>query len=401
MKIRAVKHSLLINYLFLSLTLMHQPFVLYKVLGVENIILVIEYILISIILAKNNKVESRHNIIPLLGIAILVFPISIFSLNFQVNMEFAVRLLPVILFLIFVPLAHRQLLIASIWLIVINIFSNVIMFMLLINGSQTLDITLDNGMTGVTIGYLSFGVSTAYFTTADPVLARLQGWAWEPAAFALSALPVFLLSKNDINFLGFNFPRSIRFAIFAGLFLTKSIAFFMSAFVAIIANYFKSSLVVFVAALVVLLTFNLLNADQAFNYLSETSLDVRVQQAAVFFNFLTLPQLFFGAGYASENDIGMNVGQTSVLFRYILYFGVIRLILILALIYFFVGSVLISKRKTVCFIAPIFIGLLSLDVTLSSMFLGTFISSILLFRERLNRKIAQTSSDKRKVGHLV
>jgi len=388
MKIDADRNNLLLNYLFLFLTLMHQPFILFKALGVETIILLVEYALISLILIKNNKIVSGHNIIPLIGIAILAFPISILSLNFEVKIDFAVRLLPVILFLIFVPLAHRQLLIAAIWLIVINIFSNIIMFILLVNGSQPIDIALDNGITGVTIAYLSFGVNTAYFLTADPALARLQGWAWEPAAFALSVLPVFLLSKTDINLLGFNFPRAIRFVVFTGLLLTKSIAFFMAAFVAMIANYFKSSLVLFVAASSIILTFDLINVDQALNFISETSLDVRVEQAAVFFNSLTIPQILFGAGYASENEIRMDVGQTSVLFRYILYFGIIRLMLILALVYLFIGSVLISKRKIFNFIAPIFIGLLSLDVTLSSMFFGTFISSILLFREGLNRKIA-------------
>lgn len=380
---------------------MHQPFILYKALGVENIVLLVEYILIALLLVKNNNAASKSNIIPLLGIILLALPISFLSLNFEVKIDFAVRLLPVILFLIFVPFAHRQLLIASIWLIVANIFANIIMFMLLVNGSQPIEITLDNGITGVTIYYLSFGVSTAYFLTADPALVRLQGWAWEPAAFALTALPVFLLSKKDMNLLGINFPRTIRFVIFVGLFLTKSIAFFMAAFVAIFTKNLKSSLVLLVAALSVLYAFDLIDADRAINFLSESSLEVRIDQASIFFNSLTMPQFFFGAGYASENDIGMDVGQTSVLFRYILYFGLIRSLLIIALIYFFVGSALIYKRRTVCFIVPILIGILSLDVTLSTMFFGTFVSSILLFKESIDRKITETSSDKTKAGHLA
>jgi hypothetical protein len=152
----------------------------------------------------------------------------------------------------------------------------------------------------------------------------------------------------------------------------------MAAIFQLASNYIKTTMIL----LLFFLGFLINSYDPILiqDSLNETSLDVRIDQAIVFLQSITITQFLSGAGYASETEIGMQVGQTSIYFRYLLYFGFVRTLLLIILIGHYIGYKLISQKRIQIFLVALLIASSSLDITLSSMFVGTFLAAIQLFK---------------------
>jgi hypothetical protein len=352
---------------------MHQPFIFYKIINIELYAVAFEYLLLFFLIHNSKKIYKLNDFLPLGMLFVLALPFQFFIGNFNYKYEFAIRLFPLIVFLILINDAKEIFLKSTVYFLCLNIILNILMFNLFKLEFPAIEVSTETGLHGVTLYYLSFAVSTAFFTTGDPFLARLQGWAWEPAAFALSCLPLILMPLKIWKIL-FSKNYKIYFGILSvGVILTKSIAAFLSIILYFVIK--KRNYAILIIVIGVLISSILIDQDDIAYFINNSSLDVRIEQATQFYNSLNFPLLIFGYGYASEQDLGLDTGQTSIISRYIIYFGLIKIIMLFLLMYFyFIRYLKISQLGFNYGIIVIFISLISLDISLSNIFVGLMIS---------------------------
>jgi len=369
----------LVDYIFIFSLFFHQPFVLYKALNIELGVIILQYFVFVFLCTRRELQYSKNEAIVLIPFFLFSLPLNLLWGSDYVSISFFIRILPSLLYLLFVKDGLIITLRCAYFFFAANVALNIIMFILYISGAELHPIDLEF-MSGYTIGYLSFAVQTAFFNTGDPFLARLQGWAWEPAAFAIATLPlIYNSSENAAKILPSRTRKICLIIIYSGLFLTKSLAFFASLSTRLILTKFKFVIaVIFLVA--VYLVFDNTLISIIFDTLANSSLDERSYQSALFYDYIDEKLILFGAGYAAEGYLGMPTGQTSVLFRYLLFFGVLRVIILFAAIFLMAGIRVIFSYSFMAYLLPIIVGLLSLDISLGNVFLSTLLSSLLLDR---------------------
>jgi len=371
---RVLKFCLSLLFLF------HQPFIFYKIFNIELFCIALEYTLLLILLVYSFKNIKIDDCIPLVILLILIFPLQLLLGNFEYKYEFFVRILPLVIFLIIIKNSQIIFIKSSVYFLCINILCNILMFFLFKLEFPVNEISTDTGLFGITVYYLSFAVSTAFFNTGDPFLARLQGWAWEPAAFALSTLPLLFMPIAVWKLL---FPRYYKLFIYIlslGVFLTKSIAAYLSILIFLVLKNLRSFIWIILFVLPISL-FTIQYSD-IITFIDNSSLEVRVDQLNQFFKSINIGILIVGNGYASEDALGLEMGQTSIVTRYIIYFGMVKIFFIILLMYNYLFKIkMLHKTGYISSIIAIFISLISLDISLSNIFIGLLISIIALLHE--------------------
>lgn len=364
----------ILKYTLSCLLLLHQPFIFYKIFTIEIYAVFLEYLLIFILLANSNLKCNLKDVIPFIILIILAFPTQIFLGNFNYKYEFIFRLFPVIIFVTIIPEGKSIFVKSSVYFLCVNIFFNVVMFILFKLNFPIKEVSTETGLSGVSIYYLSFAVSTAFFTTGNPFQARLQGWAWEPAAFALSVLPLIYMPVYIWRGLFQKGYKKLMLILYVGVLLTKSTAAFISILVFWILKKPKYIIMVLLCLLGLPA---IINYEYVINFINNSSLDVRMEQLSQFYSSLNTGILFFGNGYASEEDLGLEMGQTSIVSRYMLYFGLVKIFLVISLIYLWiVNCENFRNSKFYIAIIAIFVSLISLDISLSNIFVGLMISIV-------------------------
>lgn len=290
--------------------------------SIELYVVLAEYLLIFYLLLIQNIIFNKKIFLLIGFIFLLIFPSQVLSGEIR-ELGIFIRILPVILFMS----AFRNSIIALKTFFIffaLNFIISVLNFALLKAGIQAQAVQIGE-LSGTTRYYLGFSVSTSFFETGNLLLARFQGFAWEPAPLGiLSLISLILLQKIDLQI-----PKTLSVFVILAVLLSKSYAAYLGA---VVYKILSQHIVVILTLILFFLIAVLENYSKLVYFATEnTSILVRISQMAEFFENLTAAEIFFGSGYGVYEE-----HQTNIFVQMIKDFGLLRagvaIILMIALL---------------------------------------------------------------------
>ena len=349
------------TYLTAILFTGHNPFVLWKMFNIELIIIAFEYILIFY-LGLLKKIEITKKVIFfLLFIIIMVLPWRMFQGEIK-EFGIIVRILPIILFM---SSYRNGIIFLQTFFIFfgLNFIVSAANYILLKNGVPAQQVQLGE-LAGTTRYNLGFAVSTSFFETGNLILARFQGFAWEPAPLGILSLISLLILRK----IGVYTTKLQNILVIFSMIFSKSIAvYFGIIFYSFLKQRFTVLLILSVTITIILmLNYSII---QHF-FVENTSIIVRLSQLTSFFVNLNAIEIIVGSGYGVYDQ-----HQTNFFTQWTKDFGLVRTLVATICL-----AVLLKSRLGWPTCLTIVLLLSSLNLAFSNFFIG--LVSFLFFHDK-------------------